>query len=130
MNPTQTRDLLIKISAYKPAQQLNLLTAPAWQEALAGYSWDDCNQALLELVREREWIGVDDIAQRVKHYRSERVEAGWADLVPPADAREPGSRAYLDWSRTSRRRLGDGETAEQINGPQPQLHYRDLKAIA
>lgn len=112
MNRTDIRDLLIKISAYKPAQQYNKATAPAWHEALSEYDYEDANRAVVELAGEVEWIGVHDVVKRVKHYRAERVDHGFADLFPPSGL---NPAEYLAWSRDVRKRLAAGEPALQIN---------------
>lgn len=112
MNRTETKNLLIKISAYKPAQQLNLLTAPAWQEALTEVSWDDANRAVIELAGEIAFIGLNDVEQRVKHYVTERVNRQEGSLIPPAGL-TPAE--YCAWLRSSRRRIALGETADDIN---------------
>lgn len=114
MNRTEIKNLLTKISAYKPAQQLNLLTAPAWFEALGDYEYADADRAVVELAGEVQWIGVHEVKQRIKHYRGERVERGFADLIPPADAIDPV--VYAAWSRQARKRLANGETADEVNG--------------
>lgn len=123
MNASEVRDLLFKIAAYKPAQRADPATAPAWLEAVQSYSWEDCNRAVMELAVEVEWIGVQDVVQRVKHYRNGRIGDSFADLVPPRElADDPAG--YAAWSRSVRRRLGDGESVESINGPQPVLPVR------
>lgn len=121
MNITETILLLRKIKAYKPAQQMDEYTPDAWAEILEHVGYADASEAVKQLAGEIAFIGCDDVAKRVRHLRARRIEDGFADLIPP---RELSTADWPAWCQAARKRLGDGETAEQINGPQPELKAR------
>lgn len=129
MNKSDVKTLLVKISAYKPAQQFNLLTAAAWHEALADIPFEDASRAVTDLAEEVDYIGVNDVVKRVKHYRAARIDAGFGALIPPPECRDHPD-VYLEWSREARRRLGNGESADDISGVRtselPQRNLREL----
>jgi hypothetical protein len=126
MNITEAVRLLRKIKAYRPHQEMDEFTAEAWAEILEDVDYVDANEAVKQLGSEIPYIGTDDVAKRVRHIRTRRVTDGEADLIPGPDFTVP---QYLAWLRDSRRRLADGETAAEINGPQPELKPRNLRAL-
>lgn len=112
MTITEAVRLLRKLKAYKPQQDIDELTPEAWQEALGEYAYADVDRALSELVAEIPWVGVEDVKKRVKHYRAERIDHGYADLLIPSGL---NPAEFTDWSRQVRKRLAAGETALSIN---------------
>jgi hypothetical protein len=138
MNLTETVKLCGMVSELCPKQKFGEYTADAWQLVLDDIPLADAMKAVRTVYRtlgSDEWQGrreieADDILRQVRRIRAERIDQGLAWLIPPDDCREPGSARYREWSREVRRRLGDGESVESINGPQPELHARSMAALA
>lgn len=112
MNLPDVIKLLRKLKAYKPQQELDELTAEAWLESLGEYAYADADRALVELVGVTEWVDIDDIKKRVKHYRAERIDRGFGSLLVPSGL---SPTEFTDWSRQVRKLLAAGQTALQIN---------------
>lgn len=137
MNLTEATKLCAIVSQLCPKQTFEEYTPDAWQLVLDDIPIADAVAAVRTVYRDQgsdQWLGrreieADDILREVRRVRDKRIDDGFALLIPPPEAREPGSRAYRVWVKESRRRLGNGESPADINGPQPELKPRNLQAI-
>lgn len=105
MSPEEALRLCRMTKALMPAMQMDEFTPAAWAIAFEDDRYADAEQALKELAREKPFVGVSEIAARVKRIRSRRIEAA-PHPVPPADLTEAQQRA---WIGEARRRIADGE---------------------
>ena len=137
MNLTEAAKLCAIVSQLCPNQKFEEYTPDAWQLVLDDVPIADAVTAVRTVYRDQgsdQWHGTrvieaDDIWREVRRVRDRRIDSGRSRLVPPPEAREPGSAAYRAWLRDALRRLGNGETPEEINGPQPELKPRNLQAL-
>lgn len=124
MNAEESLHLCRLAKALSPAQAVDEYTPEAWGLVLEDVRFEDAKEALVSLAKEREWIHVSHIFQRVKAIRGRRIEV-YGPVTPPRDM------AYEDetqWLRETRRRIADGELVRgqgqaplEKGGPHPSV---------
>lgn len=124
MNRRQTLELLATLSAYKPSQQVNELTVPAWAKLLAEVDYVDAEVAVEQLAGEMQWVSVNDIKARVHKIRADRIRRH-GDPIPPAGLTVDEE---LAWMREAWRAVGDGGEVPG-RGVHHQLDYDQREAI-
>lgn len=123
MNVQQAAALLTVAAAFdnrKPDED----AAKAWAMALGDLPFLDCRDAIVAHYQaSSEWLMPAKVITEVRRVRSKRIAEGEGQLTPPPHARE--GAALHEWLRVAKRRLGDGESVEDIN-PSEELSPRHL----
>lgn len=119
---------LLSIAAAFDNRKPDVDAATAWSAALDGLRFEDCRDAVVAHYRaSSEWLMPQRVIAEVKRIRSKRIaEAG--DLTPPPDLTPLETIA---WLKSARRRIGDGETVDEIAGygELTPRHMPDLKRL-
>ena len=128
MTPAEAAALLTVAAAYdnrKPDAD----AAQAWALALDGLRFFDCRAVIVEhYQRSTDWIMPKHVIDAVKRLRDKRIALA-GDLTPPADLTPAQTIA---WLKDARRRIGDGETREEVEADYGELksrHLPDLRAL-
>jgi hypothetical protein len=128
MTPAEAAALLTVAAAYdnrKPDAD----AAQAWALALDGLRFHDCRAVIVEHYRtSTDWIMPKHVIDAVKRLRDKRIALA-GDLTPPADLTPVQTIA---WLKDARRRIGDGETREEVEADYGELkerHLPDLRAL-
>lgn len=110
--PTEAVTLCRLAKAMCPQQAVDDFTPDAWHMLLDDIRFEDAKAALVELCKIQPFVAPAEIRTRVRKIRSDRVRAYGPIDVPSglSDAE------YLEFMRTTTRRIADGETV-----PRPQL---------
>lgn len=117
MTPQEAAALLTIAAAYdnrKPDAD----AAKAWAMALDGLRFVDCRDAVVAHYRvSSEWLMPDKVIAEVKRMRAKRISLA-GDLCPPpgpeGETEEALQQRERAWLTAARRRIGDGETREQV----------------
>lgn len=107
------RDEALKIcrlaKAASPAQAVDEYTPDLWVLALQRDLYADAEQAVMELVREQEWMHLSHITKRMARIRMRRLEAFGVEPDPPASLDPSDTAAYHAWILSTRRAIADGK---------------------
>lgn len=119
MNLAEAATVLRKVVAYCPSQSVDEYTPDAWAEALDDIRLADALEAV-RIIGRRElepgqsrYIEPGHIRAEVRRIRSRRIETHRMPEPPP----ELEGRELYEWLADTYRRIGDGETVEQIALP-------------
>lgn len=113
MTPTETFALVRIIRAKCPAQKIDEYTAEAWHDDLEPLRFEDCRQAVSNLIwlQRQRFIAVADLIDEVRRIRNDRIDR--VVLCPPPDCPDEAA-----WLLDARRQVGDG-TWDQPSAEQP-----------
>jgi len=117
------------IRALCPTQPLDAYTPDAWAIVMADIRYDDAQQAITTLYRDRgndqefggRRIEADDIIREVRRIRERRL-AEHPPIEPPDTVRSDAE--YRQWLRTTRQAIADGNVIQQ-----PALPRRDMTPL-
>jgi hypothetical protein len=107
MTPEQMSEIVERVRRSFPHQAQDDLAIVVWTEALIQYPYEDVRQAVLEQVRERPFVSVAEIAQRVRDLRQARWESV-SKHVPEPNVDPDDAAAYLAEQRAIEARVLDG----------------------
>lgn len=92
-----------------PEQRISDIAADSWKLVLDDLPFDDCLAAVRRLIRTSSEVTPGDIRAAVSSTRTSRLEH-YVVPAPPVDIADDPVR-YLEYLRTMRRRVADGEVA-------------------
>lgn len=126
MNRTEAVAICRVVAAMCPAQKLDEHTPDAWALALDDVRFADAQDAVVALGKRQPWISPAEIRAEVARIRGRRIGQGEALLIPPADLDVLATR---QWLADARRRLGDGEPLEAVQGNRGEIQARPVAAL-
>lgn len=124
MNPAEAVAICRVVAAMCPAQKLDEHTPDAWALVLDDIRLEDAKAAVVALGKRQPWISPAEIRAEVARIRAKRI--GEAILTPPADLDEAET---IRWIADARRRLGDGEPLEAVQGNRGMPAPRPVAAL-
>lgn len=110
-----------------PAQRIGDDTPLVWAKLLAGVSLADALEAVAALGMKQDFVSPKDIIAEVKRVRDGRL-VGIDDYRAAFPGQPDDVRAELEWWRSVRARIADGEAHDRVFD-MPVLVARDLPAI-
>jgi hypothetical protein len=130
MNAQEAAILCRYVAACCPQQKIDEFTPTVWADLLIDVRLEDAKEAVRTVLGKQPFIAPAEIIGQVRRVRAKRIAEGEGHLTPPADARE--GDAHREWLADAKRRLGDGELAQEIN-PLPldlkPRHLPDIRAL-
>jgi hypothetical protein len=106
---SEAETLVNTVKALCPAQAMDDLAAAAWQLVLDDVQLSDAMAAVRQIARRPTdkalFIDPRQVLTEVRRIRGKRIEDTESQLT--GAPRDPA--AYLEWLKTARRQLGDGE---------------------
>ena len=130
MNAQEAAILCRYVAACCPQQKIDEFTPTVWADLLIDIRLEDAKEAVRTVLGKQPFIAPAEIIAEVRRVRAKRVAEGEGQLTPPPEARE--GEAHRAWLAEAKRRLGDGELAQEINPPELGLKPRvlsDLRAL-
>lgn len=127
MNAEEAAILCRFAKAACPQQAIDEHTPAMWALLLAEVRLEDAKVALVNVTRSKPFVAPAEIIGEVKRIRAKRI-ADAGDLTPPPNLTPLETTA---WLREARRRVGDGETVDDVAayGELRARHLPDLRAI-
>lgn len=126
MKPTEVVAVVRLISAMCPAQKIDEYTSDAWMPLLEDVRFEDAQAALKNLGRELRFIAPSDICREVRRIRGQRLH----DNPMPEPVAGMSVPEYLDWYRTTRTAIADGDlTTDPAPTIDPRIGERVLQQL-
>lgn len=103
-----------------PQQAFDEYTPDAWFELLGDLRFEDCKEAVIDVVKGQPFVAPSEIRSRIFKVRMRRIERFGYIAPPPELGDDPA--AEQKWADAIRRRVADGElTREDFDREQAAL---------
>lgn len=109
-----------------PQQQFDAYTPDAWSDLLGDLRFEDCKEAVKNIVQRQPFVAPAEIRDEVRRVRSKRI-GDFGPIPDPPPGLDYTPAEHRDWLADTLRRIGDGEvfTRDELE-PFGTLERRDV----
>jgi hypothetical protein len=109
-----------------PQQQFDAYTPDAWSDLLGDLRFEDCKEAVKNIVQRQPFVAPAEIRDEVRRVRNKRI-GDFGPIPDPPPGLDWTPAEHRDWLATTLRKIGDGEvfTPDMLD-PFDALDRRDV----